>query len=119
MGWPATLGAGACGLVHRRECGDAQCRCLVRRIATQREAKALLKEDLFRVLDAMGEGVKDARDRALLLIGFAGGFRRSEVVGVDCGDVERVRQGLIITLRRSKRASAVRIERSRTAGPQS
>ena len=68
----------------------------------QREAKPLLREDLFRVLDAMGEGMKDARDRALLLIGFAGGFRRSEIVALDCGDFERVRQGLIITLRRSK-----------------
>ena len=68
----------------------------------QREAKPLLREDLFRVLDAMGEGVKDARDRALLLIGFAGGFRRSEIVGLNCDDVERVRQGLIVTLRRSK-----------------
>ena len=68
----------------------------------QREAKPLLREDLFRVLDAMGEGVKDARDRALLLIGFAGGFRRSEIVGLDCDDIERVRQGLIVTLRRSK-----------------
>jgi len=67
-----------------------------------REARPLLKEDLFRVLDAMGEGVKDARDRALLLIGFAGGFRRSELVGLDLADIGRVRQGLIITLRRSK-----------------
>ncbi len=46
--------------------------------------------------------MKDARDRALLLIGFAGGFRRSEIVGLNCDDVERVRQGLVITLRRSK-----------------
>ena len=68
----------------------------------QREAKPLLREDLFRVLDAMGEGAKAARDQALLLIGFAGGFRRSEIVGLDCDGVERVRQGLIITLRRSK-----------------
>ena len=68
----------------------------------QREAKPLLREDLFRVLNAMGEGMKDARDRALLLIGFAGGFRRSEIVGLDCDDVERVRQGLIVTLRRSR-----------------
>ena len=68
----------------------------------QREAKPLLREDLFRVLDAMGEGIKDARDRALLLIGFAGGFRRSEIVGLDCADIERVRQGLIVTLGRSK-----------------
>ena len=39
------------------------------------------EEHLFRVLEAMGDGVKDARDRALLLLGFAGGFRRSELVG--------------------------------------
>jgi integrase len=68
----------------------------------QKEAKPLLREDLFRVLDAMGEGVKDMRDRALLLIGFAGGFRRSELVGLDCDDGERVRQGIIVTIRRSK-----------------
>jgi integrase len=68
----------------------------------QRQAKPLLREDLFRVLDAMGEGVKDARDRALLLIGFAGGFRRSELVGLDFADVERVRQGMVILLRHSK-----------------
>ncbi len=75
----------------KRTRGVAQC-----------EAKPLLREDLFRVLDAIGEGLKDARDRALLLIGFAGGFRRSEIVALNCDDAERVRQGLIITLRRSK-----------------
>jgi integrase len=68
----------------------------------QKEAKPLLREDLFRVLDAMGDGVKDARDRALLLVGFAGGFRRSELVGLDLADTERVREGTIITLRHSK-----------------
>jgi integrase len=50
----------------------------------------------------MGEGVKDARDRALLLTGFAGGFRRSELVGLDLADIERVRQGMAILLRHSK-----------------
>ena len=60
----------------------------------QDQAKALVREDLFQVLDAMGAGIKDARDRALLLIGFAGGFRRSELVALDCADVENVRQGL-------------------------
>ena len=68
----------------------------------QREAKPLLREDLFLALDAMGDSPKDVRDRALLLLGFAGGFRRSEVVGLDRGDVEHVRQGLVVTLRRSK-----------------
>ncbi|MGO9007653.1 MAG: site-specific integrase [Beijerinckiaceae bacterium] len=70
--------------------------------SAQRQAKPLLREDLFVVLGAMGGSLKDVRDRALLLIGFAGGFRRSELVGLDCLDIERVRQGLIITLRRSK-----------------
>ena len=70
--------------------------------SAQRQAKPLLREDLFAVLAAMGGGVKDARDRALLLLGFAGGFRRSELVGLDCADIEHVRQGIVITLRRSK-----------------
>lgn len=68
----------------------------------QREAKPLLREDLFSVLDALGDTLKDARDRALLLIGFAGGFRRSELVGLNVADIERVRQGITVHLRRSK-----------------
>jgi integrase len=68
----------------------------------QRQATPLIKEDLFVVLEAMGSGLKDIRDRALLLLGFAGGFRRSELIGLDCDDVVLVRQGLEITLRRSK-----------------
>ena len=70
--------------------------------SAQRQAKPLLREDLFAVLAAMGDGVKDARDRALLLLGFASGFRRSELVGLDCADIEHVRQGAVVTLRRSK-----------------
>lgn len=78
-------------------------RGLKRRKGTaQRQAKPLLKEDLFLTLDATGESVRDLRDRALLLIGFAGGFRRSELVGLTFADVERVRQGMILTLCRSK-----------------
>ena len=49
-----------------------------------------------------GTGAKDARDRALLLNGFAGGFRRSELVGIDRGDIETVRQGIVVHIRRSK-----------------
>jgi integrase len=68
----------------------------------QKQAKALTREDLFAILDKTGDGIKDARDRALLLLGFAGGFRRSELVGLDVADIEQVRQGLVVTLRRSK-----------------
>jgi integrase len=66
------------------------------------QAKPLLRDDLFAILDAVGGGMKADRDRALLLIGFAGGFRRSELVGLDVADAEPVKQGIIITIRRSK-----------------
>lgn len=66
------------------------------------QAKPLLRDDLMLVLDRLGGTVKEARDRALLLLGFAGGFRRSELVGLDAADIERVRQGLVVTLAFSK-----------------
>jgi integrase len=64
----------------------------------QKQAKALLRDDLLAVLDSIDDSLKDARDRALLLIGFAGGFRRSELAGLDVEDIEPV----IVHLRRSK-----------------
>ncbi len=68
----------------------------------QRHAKALLRDDLLLVLDSLGATLRDQRDRALLLLGFAGGFRRSELVALERGDIETVRQGLVVTIRRSK-----------------
>ena len=70
--------------------------------AAQHQAKPLLREDLFVVLGAMGDRLKDLRDRALLLIGFAGGLRRSELAAINLIDFERVREGIILTIRRSK-----------------
>ena len=49
-------------------------------------------------LDTLG----GLRDRALLLIGFAGALRRSELAGLDVGDVDFVHDGVTITIRRSK-----------------
>lgn len=76
----------------------------IRRVrgSAQKQAKPLLREDLFLILDAIGSRPKDVRDKALLLTGFAGGFRRSELVGLDFADLEPVRQGRIVTIRRSK-----------------
>ncbi len=68
----------------------------------QRQATPLIKEDLFVVLEATGSRLRDVRDRALLLLGFAGGFRRSELIGLDCDNVIPVRQGIEVTVRRSK-----------------
>ena len=68
----------------------------------QRQAAPLLREDLFLVLGAKGDRLKDLRDRALLLVGFAGGLRRSELAAINLLDFERVREGTILTIRRSK-----------------
>jgi integrase len=70
--------------------------------SAQRQAKPLLREDLFVVLASMGDRLKDLRDRALLLIGFAGGLRRSELAAISLIDFERVREGIVLTIRRSK-----------------
>lgn len=68
----------------------------------QRQARPLLIEDLIAILDNTGAALRDTRDKALLLVGFAGALRRSELVGLDCGDLEWCGQGLILHLRRSK-----------------
>lgn len=68
----------------------------------QRQAKPLLREDLLLALDAIGDGPKGTRDRALLLIGFAGALRRSELVALNVADIEHVRRGIVLYLRHSK-----------------
>jgi len=68
----------------------------------QRQAKPLLRDDLFDVLSKMGDRPKDIRDRALLLIGFASALRRAELCAITVEGVEHARQGIIITIRRSK-----------------
>jgi integrase len=42
------------------------------------------------------------RDRALLLLGFAGAFRRSELVALDVADIEETETGLLVAIRGSK-----------------
>lgn len=68
----------------------------------QVRAKPLIKDDLLRVLDAIGRSPRDLRDRALLLVGFAGAFRRSELVALDRSDLSWWQNGVVISIRRSK-----------------
>lgn len=49
-----------------------------------------------------GDKLIGIRDRALLCVGFAGAFRRSEIVALTVADVEFVAEGLRVTIRRSK-----------------
>jgi site-specific recombinase XerD len=46
--------------------------------------------------------IKKIRDKTLILIGFGGGFRRTELVSIDCNDIEFVSEGVKIIVRRSK-----------------
>ncbi|MEY9428985.1 integrase [Bradyrhizobium ottawaense] len=68
----------------------------------QNQAKPLLRDELIQVLDATGRRAKDLRDRALLLVGWAGPLRRSELVNLDSDHVEHVRQGIILHIQNSK-----------------
>jgi integrase len=67
-----------------------------------RPKTALLVDELRAVLRTCRERPIDVRDRALLLVGFAGALRRSEIVGLDVDDVRFEDEGVVLRLRRSK-----------------
>lgn len=67
-----------------------------------RAKRPLLIPDLRAVLAAVPENLLGQRDRALLLLGFSGAFRRSELVSLNAEDAKETTDGLILTLRRSK-----------------
>ena len=62
----------------------------------------LLVGQLKAALRDSREDLLGIRDRALLLVGFAGAFRRSELVSLEVADIAFTDDGLVITLRRSK-----------------
>ena len=66
------------------------------------QKKPPLAADLERMLAGLPENLAGLRDAALLLAGFAGAFRRSELVALDWEDVEFAQQGLVLQIRRSK-----------------
>jgi integrase len=66
------------------------------------EAPGLLADQLGQTVDTLGDTLSGVRDRALLLVGWCAGLRRSEVAGLTWGDITPDPDGLLITLRRSK-----------------
>lgn len=70
----------------------------------QRRVTALVKDDLLEMLGHIDQQLplKAARDKALLLIGFAGAFRRSELVALRYEDITPYDNGLELLIRRSK-----------------
>ena len=77
-----------------------------RKGSIQRGKKPLLINSLkqiINVIDQQNKGeIKKFRDRSIILIGFSGGFRRNEIVSLDCEDLDFVQEGLKINIRRSK-----------------
>jgi len=61
-----------------------------------------LKEIINIIDKAEKKEDKNARDKALILIGFSGGFRRSELVNIDFDDLEFTKEGVKIFIKRSK-----------------
>jgi site-specific recombinase XerD len=68
----------------------------------QHGKKPLLTPDLRRMIAELPQDLRGLRDRAMLLAGFAGGFRRSELAALRVENVETTPDGLIIRLGRSK-----------------
>lgn len=68
----------------------------------QRGKAPVVTEELRAMVATLPDSLLGIRDRALLLLGFAGAFRRSELVSLDVDDVNMTRDGVIVTLRRSK-----------------
>lgn len=59
--------------------------------------------EIRKMVARMDGRIIDRRDRALLLLGFAGAFRRSELVALDVADIADRPDGLLVSVRRSKR----------------
>ncbi|OQP84533.1 integrase [Rhizobium rhizosphaerae] len=73
------------------------------------QKEAVLADDIIAMVETLDRGsLRGLRDRAMLLIGFAGGLRRSEIVGLDLkadqtedgrGWIEILDKGMLVTLR--------------------
>lgn len=69
----------------------------------QRGKLPILFDDIREMLHCIeGDELQQARDKSILLIGFYGAMRRSEIAGLDMEDLRFTRLGLLITLRKSK-----------------
>ena len=74
--------------------------------SNQKGKKPLLINDLKLLIKAIDKSkeknIRKIRDKAIVLIGFSGGFRRSELVDIEYADIEFVEEGVKIFVKRSK-----------------
>lgn len=77
---------------------------IARTLGASQAKKTAITLDVLRqaLLAVNGDGLKALRDRAILLLGFAAALRRSEIAALDVADLLFAKQGLLVTIRRSK-----------------
>ena len=74
----------------------------------QKGKKPILLNHLKLIIEAIDKdtsdevGIRKLRDKTIILLGFAGGFRRIELISIDFEDLEFVSEGVKIFIRRSK-----------------
>ena len=77
-----------------------------RKGSIQKGKKPLLINSLKMIINVIDEynklDIVKLRDRSIILMGFSGGFRRSEIVSLNYDDLDFVPEGLKINLKRSK-----------------
>jgi len=74
-----------------------------RTIGTAQHGKApLVSADIRRIIAARRKDLLGLRDAALVLVGFAGGSRRSELAGIHISDLKFSADGVVVTVRKSK-----------------
>jgi site-specific recombinase XerD len=64
--------------------------------------RAATSDVVLGMVGSKSKSLREFRDRAILLVGFAGAFRRSELVALNVDDIEETPEGMLVTLRRSK-----------------
>ena len=80
----------------------------IRRVkgSIQKGKKPILINHLKSIINVINEqkieDIKKFRDKSIILVGFGGGFRRTELISIDHEDLEFVPEGLKITIKRSK-----------------
>ena len=80
----------------------------IRRVkgSVQKGKKPILINHLKSIINVINkqkiDEIKKARDKSIVLLGFGGGFRRTELISIDYEDLEFVPEGLKITIKRSK-----------------
>jgi site-specific recombinase XerD len=95
-----------CAAGHDTPTGDERVKSVLsgirRTIGAAPVRKKAATADIVIAMAPTAATLRDLRNRAIILLGFAGAFRRSELVALNVEDLEQAPEGMLVTLRRSK-----------------